>query len=127
MVGLQFARGTAPPGHLVAISGAHRAHPFSSAWRALQRRAVALGALQCDEIHGLALARAAGDPQLPHAGGIRRALRRGAGHRRPRARRRRGLPRPLRRAVRARTSPRASALSESIDLQAVDAGIIACR
>lgn len=58
MVGLQFAaRHGARLDHLVAISGAHRAHPFSSAWRALQRRAVALGALQCDETHGLALAR----------------------------------------------------------------------
>lgn len=58
MVGLQFAaRHGARLAHLVAISGAHRAHPFSSAWRALQRRAVALGALQCDETHGLALAR----------------------------------------------------------------------
>ena len=58
MVGLQFAlRHGHRLGQLVAISGAHRAHPFSSAWRALQRRAVALGALQCDENHGLALAR----------------------------------------------------------------------
>ena len=58
MVGLQLAaRHGARLDHLVAISGAHRAHPFSSAWRALQRRAVALGALQCDETHGLALAR----------------------------------------------------------------------
>lgn len=58
MVGLQFAsRHAHRLGHLVAISGAHRSHPFSSAWRALQRRAVALGALQCDESHGLALAR----------------------------------------------------------------------
>ena len=58
MVGLQFAlRHGDRLGQLVAISGAHRAHPFSSAWRALQRRAVALGALQCDESHGLALAR----------------------------------------------------------------------
>ena len=58
MVGLQFAlRYSERLDHLVAISGAHRAHPFSSAWRALQRRAVALGALQCDESHGLALAR----------------------------------------------------------------------
>lgn len=58
MVGLQLAaRHDARVGHLVAISGTHRAHPFSSAWRALQRRAVALGALQCDEVHGLALAR----------------------------------------------------------------------
>jgi len=58
MVGLQFA---ARHGHrleqLVAISGVHCTHPYSSAWRALQRRAVALGALQCDETHGLALAR----------------------------------------------------------------------
>ena len=58
MVGLQFA---ALHGErlrrLVAISGTHRAHPFSSAWRALQRQVVALGALQCDERHGLALAR----------------------------------------------------------------------
>ena len=58
MVGLQFAaRHGARVQHLVAISGAHRAHPFASAWRALQRQAVALGALQCDERHGLALAR----------------------------------------------------------------------
>ncbi|MFC3550966.1 homoserine O-succinyltransferase [Lysobacter cavernae] len=58
MVGLQFAaRYPARVGELVAISGTHRAHPYASAWRALQRRAVALGALQCDETHGLALAR----------------------------------------------------------------------
>ncbi|GAB3377965.1 homoserine O-succinyltransferase MetX [Lysobacter fragariae] len=51
MVGLQFAlRHAHRVGQVVAISGTHRAHPFSSAWRALQRRAVALGA-------GLALAR----------------------------------------------------------------------
>lgn len=58
MVGLQFA--ALHPARLrllVAISGTHRAHPFASAWRALQRQAVALGALQCDERHGLALAR----------------------------------------------------------------------
>lgn len=58
MVGLQFAaRHDTRIVQVVAISGAHRAHPFSSAWRALQRQAVALGALQCDESHGLALAR----------------------------------------------------------------------
>ncbi|WP_052101162.1 homoserine O-succinyltransferase MetX [Novilysobacter arseniciresistens] len=58
MVGLQFA--AAHPqrlGRLVAISGCHRSHPHASALRALQRRAVALGALQCDDSHGLALAR----------------------------------------------------------------------
>lgn len=58
MVGLQFA---ALHGErvdrLVAISGFHRAHPYASAWRALQRRAVELGALQCGEAHGLGLAR----------------------------------------------------------------------
>jgi homoserine O-acetyltransferase len=58
MVGLQFA---ARHGHrlerLVAISGSHRADPHASALRALQRRAVALGALQCDERHGVELAR----------------------------------------------------------------------
>ena len=58
MVGLQFAaRHGARLARLVAISGFHRAHPYASAWRALQRRAVALGALQCDETHGLGLAR----------------------------------------------------------------------
>jgi homoserine O-acetyltransferase len=58
MVGLQFAALHAPRlRRLVAISGTHRAHPYASACRALQRRAVALGALQCDERDGLALAR----------------------------------------------------------------------
>jgi homoserine O-acetyltransferase len=58
MVGLQFAAlHPARLGAVVAISGTHRAHPYSSALRALQRQAVALGALQCDEPHGLALAR----------------------------------------------------------------------
>jgi len=58
MVGLQFAaRHASRLKQLVAISGTHRAHPYSSAWRALQRQIVALGALQCDEGHGLSLAR----------------------------------------------------------------------
>lgn len=58
MVGLQFAaRHPWRLGELVCISGTHRAHPYAAAWRALQRRAVALGALQCDEAQGLALAR----------------------------------------------------------------------
>lgn len=58
MVGLQFsARYPQRVGKLVAISGAHRSHPYASAWRALQRQAVALGQLQCDESQGLALAR----------------------------------------------------------------------
>lgn len=58
MVGLQFAAlHGARLGQLVAISGVHRAHPYASAWRALQRRAVVLGALQCDESNGLELAR----------------------------------------------------------------------
>jgi homoserine O-acetyltransferase len=58
MVGLQFAARHPRRLHrLCAISGTHRAHPYASAWRALQRQAVALGALQCDEADGLALAR----------------------------------------------------------------------
>jgi homoserine O-acetyltransferase len=58
MAGLQFAaRHPGRVARLVAISGTHRAHPHSSAFRALQRRALALGALQCDEHGGLALAR----------------------------------------------------------------------
>jgi homoserine O-acetyltransferase len=58
MVGLQFAAAHgARLRQLVAISGCDRAHPYASAWRALQRRAVALGALQCDEAAGLTLAR----------------------------------------------------------------------
>jgi homoserine O-acetyltransferase len=58
MVGLQFAaRHPSHVARVVAVSGTHRAHPHSSAFRALQRRALALGALQCDEHGGLALAR----------------------------------------------------------------------
>lgn len=58
MVGLHFAaRHPRRVARLVAVSGTHRAHPHSSAFRALQRRALALGALQCDASAGLALAR----------------------------------------------------------------------
>lgn len=58
LVGQQFAIRHRPRLlKLVAVSGAHRPHPYASAWRALQRRAVALGQLQCAEGHGLALAR----------------------------------------------------------------------
>lgn len=58
LVGQQFAiRHRQRLRRLVAVSGAHRPHPYASAWRALQRRAVALGQLQCAEGHGLALAR----------------------------------------------------------------------
>lgn len=58
MVGLQFAAlHRRRVGHLIAISGTHRAHPYASAWRALQRQVVALGALQGDLQHGLSLAR----------------------------------------------------------------------
>jgi len=58
MVGLQFAaRHGARLQRLVAISGTERAHPYASAWRALQRQVVALGALQCDQADGLSLAR----------------------------------------------------------------------
>lgn len=58
MVGLHLvARHGDRVQQLIAISGSDRAHPYASALRALQRRAVALGALQCDEAAGLALAR----------------------------------------------------------------------
>lgn len=58
MVGLQFAANHGERvQQLVAISGAHRAHPYASAWRALQRKIVALGQLQCAEDQGLSLAR----------------------------------------------------------------------
>jgi len=58
LVGQQFAvRHPQRLARLVAVSGAHRPHPYAAAWRALQRRAVALGQLQCAEHHGLALAR----------------------------------------------------------------------
>ncbi len=58
LVGLQLAiRHPARLQKLIAVSGAHRAHPYAAAWRALQRRAVALGQLQCAESHGLSLAR----------------------------------------------------------------------
>lgn len=58
LVGLQFAvRHPERLDKLVAVSGAHRAHPYAAAWRALQRRAVTLGQLQCADAQGLSLAR----------------------------------------------------------------------
>ncbi len=58
LVGLQLgARHPTRLRTLVAVSGAHRAHPYAAAWRALQRRAVALGQLQCADAQGLSLAR----------------------------------------------------------------------
>jgi homoserine O-acetyltransferase/O-succinyltransferase len=59
MVGLQLAKrlGTRL-GHLVVLNAAHRAHPFASAWRALQRRIVRLGAAHADTPEGVAIARA---------------------------------------------------------------------
>jgi len=58
MVGLAFAsRHPQRLQRLVALSGAHRPHPYASAFRALQRQVVALGQLQCDGTHGLSLAR----------------------------------------------------------------------
>src|SRR5690606_18074823 len=58
LAGLQLAvRHPARLRHLVAVSGAHRAHPYAAAGRALQRRAVALGGLQCADEQGLCLAR----------------------------------------------------------------------
>ena len=58
LVGLQLAvRHPARVGRLVAVSGAHRPHPYAAAWRALQRKAVVLGQLQCADDQGLSLAR----------------------------------------------------------------------
>jgi len=58
LVGLQLAARHRPClQRLVVVSGAHRPHPYASAWRALQRRAVALGQMQGEEKRGLALAR----------------------------------------------------------------------
>ncbi len=58
MVGLSFAaRHPQRLRKLIALSGAHKPHPFASAFRALQRQVVALGQLQCDGSHGLSLAR----------------------------------------------------------------------
>ena len=58
LVGLQLAaQHPALLQRLVVVSGAHRPHPYASAWRALQRRAVLLGQLQCGDLHGLGLAR----------------------------------------------------------------------
>lgn len=58
MVGLQFAaRHGARLGRLIAISGADRPHPYSSAWRALQRNIVALGRNESASREALSLAR----------------------------------------------------------------------
>lgn len=58
LVGLQLAaRHPQRLRRLVAVSGTHRAHPYAAAWRALQRKAVALGQLQCADGQGLSLAR----------------------------------------------------------------------
>ncbi len=58
LVGLQLAqRHPWRLRQLVVVSGAHRPHPYASAWRALQRKAVALGQLQCADEQGLSLAR----------------------------------------------------------------------
>lgn len=58
LVGLQLAvRHPQRLRKLVAVSGVHRPHPYAAAWRALQRKAVALGRLQCADEQGLSLAR----------------------------------------------------------------------
>ncbi|AVP99613.1 homoserine acetyltransferase [Ahniella affigens] len=55
MVALQFAA-LFPKrlGHLLVISGAHRSHPFASAWRGLQRRIVKSGIADPDTALSLA-------------------------------------------------------------------------
>ncbi|MBS0458405.1 MAG: homoserine O-succinyltransferase [Proteobacteria bacterium] len=61
LVGLQVAvRHPALLGRLIAIAGAHRPHPYASALRAIQRKIVALGQLQCADEIGVSLARQLG-------------------------------------------------------------------
>ena len=58
MVGLQFAaKHPDRLGTLVAISGGAGAHPYASAWRALQRRILALGRSEGGSREALSLAR----------------------------------------------------------------------
>lgn len=58
LVGLQLAaRHPARLQRLVAVSGAHRPHPYAAAWRALQRKVVALARSEGAEPQGLSLAR----------------------------------------------------------------------
>lgn len=58
LVGLQFALRHGPRlQRLVAVSGAHRPHPYAAAWRALQRKVVALAGPHGDDARGLSLAR----------------------------------------------------------------------
>ena len=58
MVGLQFAaRHGARLGRLIAISGGAGAHPYASAWRAPQRRILALGRSEGGSREALSLAR----------------------------------------------------------------------
>src|SRR6478609_5581929 len=58
MVGLQFAaKHPDRLGTLVAISGGAGAHPYASAWRALQRRILALGRSESASREALSLAR----------------------------------------------------------------------
>ena len=59
MVGLQFAaRHAARLGRLIAISGAHRSHPQTTALRVIQRRILGLGRSEGAAREALALARA---------------------------------------------------------------------
>ncbi len=59
MVGLHLARRLpARLGQLVAFSGAHRAHPFASAWRSLQRQVLRFGARLDAGPEAVAIARA---------------------------------------------------------------------
>jgi homoserine O-acetyltransferase len=59
MVGLHLAKRLgARLGHLVVLNAAHRPHPFASAWRAIQRRIVRLGAEHQAAHEAVAVARA---------------------------------------------------------------------
>ena len=132
LVGLQFAaRHPQRLQQLVAVSGAHRAHPYAARVARAAAQGGGAGPAAVRGRAGAVAGAAVRDAELPHAGGIRRALRRrAADRRRPRAR---APPRtistpPARASSRARRSPRTLRLSESIDLHRVDpARRRACR
>lgn len=58
LIGLQFAKYFPKKcQRLVAVSGAHRPHPYAAAWRAVQRAIVRMGDRYPDQQAGLALSR----------------------------------------------------------------------
>src|SRR5690606_36046417 len=102
--GRAAVRGAAP-GAARAPGRDQRQPSRASLRERLARAAAARGGARCAAVRRARRAvagAAARDPELPHAGGVRRALRPGTGGGGRGARRGRGLPRPLRREVRRR-------------------------